>query len=165
MCSIAAAGLALTAIGTISSFMGQRQEAASVQQQGQFTQDQLDFKARDAEQRGEIAAAKEQLRARQIRGLQKASLAGLGRDVNLGSAAQLGLDISSQGRINAANQRAAAAREAFGFRQQGAIAFAEGSNRASAINAEASASLLSGAGSVASKWYGYRTDGKDPFFG
>ena len=177
MCSIAAIGIVGSVFGAIQQFQGQRQQAkaaeasarfnAQVQRNNAIVAEQQAGAARDV---GKVKAAQEQLRARQLIGEQRAGIAGAGVTVGTGSAAQLVEDTAGIGQISATNQRAIAAREALGFttqaqqfRAQAGLTLAEGSNRASAINAQASASLLTGVGSVATKWRSFRREGEKPF--
>ncbi len=171
MCSIAAAGLGLSMFGTLASFAGQRQQAQATQGSTQFNAQVARNNATLARQQagqahavGKVEAAKEALRARQEIGQARASSAGRGVLVSGESEAQGVEDIRNRAGVDVATIRTNAARESLGFITQGAnfdaqggLILAEGSNRASAINSQATASLLVGAGSVATKWNAYRT--------
>ncbi len=178
MCSIAAAGIGLQAFGMISSFMGQRQQAASAEASAAFNAQVARNNATIARQQaglvhqqGKVAVAKEGLKARQLAGLQRATLAGNGVLVGFGSAGDIVADTGAAAAVDAATLRSNAARQALGFITQSTnfdasagLIIAEGGNRASALNAQATSSLLTGAGSVADKWNAYRVDtGEDPF--
>ena len=171
MCSIALAGLALSALGTIQSFQGQRQQARAAEESAKFNAQVAQNNSIIAQQQavqahdvGRVKAAKEGLKARQLIGLQRASSAGQGTRVGVGSAAdieattrgQAGVDVATI-RSNAARESLGFIRQAQGFEQQAGITLAEGSNRASALNSQATSSLLSGASSVATKWGAYRS--------
>ena len=177
MCSIAAAGLVLSAVGTLSSFAGQQQQAQATQASAAFNAQVAANNAIIARQQatqahdiGKVKSAREQLAARKLIGLQRATLAGNGVLVGAGSAADIEADTRAQAGVDASTIRSNAAREALGFLTQGAnfdaqggLILAEGSNRASAINSESFSTLLSGAGSVASKWNAYRDKDVKPF--
>ncbi len=173
MCSIAAAGLALSALGTLAAVQGQRQQAKAAEQSAQFNAQVARNNAITARQQagttqqvGKVEAAKVALRARQEAGLRRTTGAGRGALVSGESEAQAAEDIRNVAGVDVATIRSNAARESLGFITQGAnfdaqggLILAEGSNRASALNAQASASLLTGAGSVATKWNAYRDTG------
>ena len=179
MCSFAAAGIAFQAFGVIQSFLGAQAEAKTAKSVSEFNAAVArnnaiiaERQAAAATQQGELRAAQEQLKGRQLAGLQRATLAANGVVVDSGTALNLVDDTFGQAQLNAANQRAIAQREALGFSTQASnfessaqLTLAEGSNTASALNSRATTSLLVGAGSVANKWYGYRQEGDDPFFG
>lgn len=176
-------GAALPIISLVATVAGAVFGAVGQVQQGRAAEDRAAHNAAvarnnaiiarqqavDAEAIGGVKSAQEQLKARQLAGLQRASLAGQGvalDDDPESSANQLIFDVFGQGRINAANQRTIAEREALGFRRQAAnfeaqagATIAEGSNTASALNLAATGTLLSGASSVASKWLDYKDQG------
>ena len=170
MCSIAAAGLALSAFGTIAKFQAQQQQAQAVRDTANFNAQVAANNAITARQQsvqahdiGKVEAAKAGLKARQLISLQRASSAGQGVLVGQGSAADITADTQAQARVDVGTTRSNAARESLGFitrgtnfdAQQGLI-LATGSNQASAINTQAQTTLLSGATSVASKWQTYK---------
>ncbi len=173
MCSIAAAGLGLSMFGTLASFAGQQQQAQATQASAQFNAQVARNNATLARQQavqahgvGKVEAAKEALRARQLIGLARTAGAGRGVSVSGESETQGIEDIRNRAGVDVATIRTNAARESLGFITQGAnfdaqggLILAEGSNRASALNAQATSSLLVGAGSVATKWNAYRDTG------
>ena len=173
MCSIAAIGIGTSVLGTIMNFQSQRQQAKGIKQSSQFNAAVLrnnaiaaDQQAGLAHQRGKVAAAQEGLAARRLIGLQRATAGGSGGDVGGESFQQTFADTAGIGAINAANARSNAARESLGFttqaqnfRAQAGLTLVEGSNRAAALNSAASASLLTGAGSVAGKWLSFKKEG------
>ena len=178
MCSVTAAMIGMSVAGTLMQQQGQQQEAEGERKSSIFNAQVAANNATIARQQatqahdiGKVQTARQQLKARQLIGLQRASSAGQGVLVDAGSAGDIAGDTRAQSRIDAANIRANTARQALGFLVQGAnfdagggLILAEGSNRASAINAQASATLLKGAGSVASKWQDYKiATGKSPF--
>ncbi len=173
MCSIATAGLGLSALGAFSSFQGQQQQARATEQSAQFNAQVARNNATLARQQagqahavGKVESAKEALRARQLIGLSRTAGAGRGVAVSGESEVQGVEDIRNRAGVDVATIRTNAANESLGFITQGAnfdaqagLILAEGSNRASAMNAQATASLLVGAGSVATKWNAYRDTG------
>lgn len=177
MCSFAAAGLVMGAFSTLSSFAGQRQQAQATQASAQFNAKVASNNAILARQQagqardiGKVNLAQQQLEARQLIGLQRATLAGSGVLTGVGSARDIETGTRAQAGVDAATIRSNTAREALGFLTQGAnfdaqggLILAEGSNRASAINSESFSTLLTGAGSVATKWNAYRNTGVKPF--
>ncbi len=170
MCGIAAIGIGITALGAIMSFQSQRAQAKGLEQSSEFNAaidrnnaTVADQQAKQAHQVGKVKAAQEGLKARRLIGLQTATAGGSGGAVSGESNQQIFSDTAGIGSINARNARSNAAREALGFtnqaaqfRAQAGLTLAEGSNRASAINSQATASLLTGASSVATKWNSYR---------
>ncbi len=177
MCSFAAVGLVFTAFGAIQQFQQQRQQAKAETQSSEFNAAVLRNNAIVAGQQagaardvGKVKAAQEQLEARRLIGLQRAGTAGRGGALSAESAQATFQDTAGIGQINATNQRAIAARESLGFttqasnlRAQAGLTLVEGSNRASALNSAATSSLITGAGSVATKWNSFRTAGVKPF--
>ena len=170
MCSIAALGIAFSAFGAIQQFQSQRQQAKAEKQSSEFNAAVQRNNALVAERQagaardvGKVKAAQEQLEARRLIGLQRAGTAGRGGALSSESAQGLFQDTAGIGQINATNQRAIAARESLGFstqasnlRAQAGLTLVEGSNRASALNSAATSSLITGAGSVATKWNSFR---------
>ncbi len=177
MCSIAAGTLALSAIGTLSQASGQAQQGQAAQSSAAFNAQVQSNNAIIARQQavqahdiGKVESAKGQLRARQLIGLQRSSLAGSGVRVGTGSAADLISDTRAQAGVDAATTRSNAAREALGFLTQGTnfdaqagVSLAEGSNAASAANLAVGSTILGGAATVASKWQSFRNVGIQPF--
>lgn len=170
MCSIAAVGIGMSMFGAIQQASAQRQQAKSAQQSAEYNAAVsrnnaivADQQATAAHQVGKVKAAQEGLNARRLIGLQRATQGGAGGVVGKGSNQQIIADTAGLGNINATNQRAIAARESLGFtrqaegfRSQAVLSSVEGGNRASALNSAATNTLITGAGSVASKWNSYR---------
>ena len=173
MCTIAAAGLAFSAFGTLASFAAQRQQGAAAEASAQFNAQVQANNAIIARQQatqahdvGKVESAKEQLEARKLAGLQRATLAGNAVRIDTGSAADIVQDTRDQAAVDASTIRSNAAREALGFLTQAGsfdaqsgLSLAEGANAASAANTEAFGTLLGGASSVAGKWQAYKTAG------
>lgn len=129
--------------------------------------------ADDARDRGETEVLSFSERVRRLGGQQRAVLAANGVLVDTGSALDITSETAETGQLDALTIRANAEREALGFEQQAnnfeaasgnQIAQANlqtmaGASAASAGNARGLSSLLTGAGSVASKWYQFNAAG------
>ena len=112
-----------------------------------------------ARQQGEIESQKYGMGAAQRMGQIKASQASSGLDVNSGSALQVQKSQQLVSDMDLDQIRMNAAKTAYNFdvqsvqeKNQGQLYFMSGSNAAQAGNINANASIISGAGSVASKW-------------
>jgi len=121
------------------------------------------YKAEDVRRRGEIEAEKQGRETARLIGRQKAVLAGGGVTVGQDSAGQLVRDTAALGRLDALTIQSNAEREALGFETRGVNFESEarlqglvGENAVSSSYLKAGASLLSGVGSVAGKWYNYK---------
>src|SRR5258708_37958136 len=120
--TLAAASLAMTAVGTGVAVMGQMQ-AGSAQKA------QMDYKAAvdrnnavlasraaaDARQRGDIAATQSDIRGKQLIGRQRATLASNGGVVDQGSALDLTSDTAAQNKLDDLTIRNKAERQTLGF--------------------------------------------------
>lgn len=118
-----------------------------------------EWQAEDAIARGEQSASDQGLKTNQLKGTQRSRLAASGVDLGVGSAVQILTDTDYFGEIDRARITDNAAREAWGYRTQGADYQANASllrNRAASESPflAASTSLLSSAGRVAGSWYG-----------
>jgi hypothetical protein len=162
--TLAVASTAATAYGAYSSAQGARQSAqfqSAMADRNAQTSEQL---ARDAEARGDTAAAAVTRKYAGVSGAQRASFAARGLDISEGSAASILQDTDYFGQLDTLTTRANAAREAWGFRVQGT------SQQASAAAYQAQAdgqnplmsagvSLLGSASAVAGRWYGRSSPG------
>ena len=137
--------------------------------------------AEDARLRGEQAAENQRLAGKQLRGRIRATLAGGGQVVDIGSALDLTADSARLSKVDeltiinnaereAIGFEANATFDAFRFRAQGqgftadaGLAEARGSAAESAAFTGAASTLLSGFGSVAQKWYGFKDAGAPGF--
>lgn len=133
--------------------------------------------AQDARVRGELEAQDFSGRVRQLAGQQRAVLAANGVQVGAGTAADIVQETHDVGQLDALTIRTNAAREALGFETRAMNFAAEAMNQnansqlqnmaaqnaASAGNQRALSSLLTGAGSVASKWYSFNSAGVSVF--
>lgn len=123
-------------------------------------------KAVDAEERGGIAERQQRLRTSQAISAARANAAARGVLVDSGSALGISQDIAEMGELDALTIRSNTAREAQAHRQmrtdfesQQALLKASGDTAQQRAGFEATGSLLSGATSVASKWYAFKSVG------
>ncbi len=167
--TIAIASLAMTAIGTGASMIGQMQQGqaqagmANYQSQVARNNQQIaEWNANRALQQGQVAEDQSREKTAQIKGAQRAALAGQGGDVNSGSPLDIVSDTSRAGEFDAQTIRSNAALQAYGYRIQGA-GYGGTANAYGAAGANATAnlpfgigsSLLGGLSSGAGKWYDY----------
>ena len=227
--TLAVVSIATTALGTISSFQGQKAQASAAQQAAEYqarinennaiiaqnnrtiAEHNIETAQRNAEAQRAQAAIIEKaageaedigkvkeiqaLQAKkQLIGRQRAVLAANGVDVNEGSAVDIQVDTAGIGKLDELTIRSNAAREALGYRyqaynarvagenyiadaanfaiqaenagregasftQQAYANRAAGQSAANAGNSAAFGTLLTGIGSVASKWYTFSKDG------
>lgn len=171
--SMAIATLAVTALAAAASAYGQIQQGKAAKAQGKYqatvmrnNQILAQRAAEDARLRGEQAARQQRAKTAQLVGRQRAALAGAGIEVDEGTALDITSETKGIGELDALTIRSNAEREALGFEAQGSnfeanarLATLQGQNAASASQSAAFGTLLSGAGSVASKWYGFSQQG------
>ena len=170
--TLMAISLGATVLGSISERSGLRNQAEATQQSAAFNAQVArnnaiiaERQAEDAIKIGGIEAAQEQLKGRQLVGVQRATLAANGvRLVNEedDTGAIIQADTLGLARLNADIARDNAQRRALGFRtqavnfqNQATLITVEGSNTASALNMQSNNAVLAGIGSVASKWYSF----------
>ncbi|CAN5192135.1 hypothetical protein BH10PSE6_BH10PSE6_16920 [soil metagenome] len=161
----AVASMALSAVGTGMSFMGQinAQAAAGAQQAymvqlARQRQQLAEQQARDAVLRGQIAEQKQRDLTGQRIGTQTAMLAAQGTDLE-GSPTDILADTARAGEQDALTHRANAAREAWGYQVEAAGFAADAALRESFEPSYlgAGASLLLGASSIADKWSKFKS--------
>lgn len=147
---------------------GQAQEAAANYQAAVARNNQMlaDQAAADAIKRGEVEANLQRQRTAAFKGRQRTALAASGQVVDTGSALDVTSDTDQIGKFEELRIRNNAAREALGYQTEGMNYAAQaGLNRIEASSARqagrigAFSSLVSGAGSVAGKWYNYKKGG------
>lgn len=174
--TLAIASLAASAVGTAASIYGQVQAGKAAQGQANYQAAVArnnaiiaERNAADAEKRGEIAETRQRQQVAQLAGRQRATLAGNGVVIDEGSALDITTDTAGFGELDALTVRNNADREAYRARVEGAnfqadagLYDARGSAAASAGMMNGFSSLLSGAGSVADKWYGFKKEGVFP---
>lgn len=117
-----------------------------------------DAQAADAIARGQRTVEQSKIHTRQTIGSQRAALAANGVDLSVGSAQHILNDTEYFGRVDANTITDNAAREAWGYRMQGAnfrMSQVADEGRAGAESPwmAAGTSLLTSAGKVASTWY------------
>lgn len=125
-----------------------------------------DRKAADAIERGKEEAHDRAIKARQLIGRQRVAQAASGQVVDIGSALDLNVDEAEFANQDIDTIRSNAAREAAGFRNQGDNFELEaanfeltGRNQKKAAKTGSLTTLLTGAGVVAGRWYGFKNDG------
>lgn len=151
-------GLALSAYGT---YQGSQANKAAFGAQAQVAANNkiiADYQAGQALERGERAASDAGIRKNQLKGQQRARLAANGVDLGVGSAQEILTDTDYFGEIDQQRIRDNAAREAWGYRTQGANFGADASLMRSRADGEkpmlaAGTTLLTGASRVAGDWY------------
>lgn len=152
------AGLALGAYGTYQQADASRNMANYNAQVADNNAKTAEYAAQDAIRRGDEEAAAIRRNADMLKGSQRASMAARGLDLAEGTAQELQDQTDFFSFADQATARTNAQREAWAARNQGANYRSEaGMQRATArgINPmlSAGASLLGGAGQVASRWY------------
>jgi hypothetical protein len=161
--------LAATAIGTVVS-------AQQAKAQGQAAANQAAYQgavarnnqilseraAEDAIQRGGVEESRSRMETARLIGRQRAALAASGQVVDAGSALNITSDTAGLGELDAQTIRSNAEREAYNLRIQGSnfgseATLKEMSGRQALTDARynVAGTLLSGAGTVANKWYNY----------
>ena len=163
--TVAMASLAVSAIGTGVSVIGQMNANAAQGGQSNYLQQMAnqqrqvaDWQASDAVSRGKIAEDAQRRKTAQVIGTQTAALAGQGTDFS-GSETDILGDTAAAGELDALTVRNNAAREAWGYKVQGVNAANSGALSAAkgfTSNLGAGASLLSGASSLGEKWWKFQ---------
>lgn len=159
--------IAATVASGVMTAAAQRRNAIAQSQQSHYqaavarnNQIAAEHAARDAEARGRQTAADIRRKQSAVTGAQRAQLAAAGVDVSSGTALSLTEETAGLAAQDIAVARNNAAREALGFRNQGSNFNAEvglrqsaGANALASGNAAATGTLLTTAGSAATKWY------------
>ena len=159
-------GLGSTIFGALTQATGAATAGQAQEQTNKFLGTQAFYNSQVAEQNsalarehGEAEAQKYGIGARERMGQIKASQASSGLDVNSGSAIQVQKSQQLVSDMDLDQIRANAAKTAYNFdveavqdKNQGQLYFMSGSNAAKAGAINATSSIISGAGSVASKW-------------
>lgn len=118
----------------------------------------------DAIRRGQVAQATSQLKTRQLKGNQIATMAAHGLDLGEGSPLDILTDTDFMGEVDAGIIAANASKEAWGYDVKAANDKSNAALLRSRAEMEspgraAATSLLTSAGTVASKWYSTRNPG------
>lgn len=155
MCNPAVIPLITAAV----SAYGQYQQGQATKQIGRNNQIMAEYAAQDAQRRGEEEAIKVRRQADQLKGRQRALMSARGLDLGAGTPADIldQTDFFSQQDVNTTRNNAA--REAWGYRAQGANYRAQGDFAAQQANLGAFSTVLSSAGQAASKWSQYGGSG------
>lgn len=124
-----------------------------------------EYQAKDALARGDEAAAQAGKKISQVKGAQKAALAGQGIDINFGSAADIQADTELLGALDLLHIKNNAAREAFGYKMSAISAGAQGQFSSMANMNAANNTLLTGLGDIAGgglkSYYMYKYGSKE----
>lgn len=149
--------LGLQAMGALTSAVGTFANAKAARSEANANATLAETQARDALRRGEDEEAKRQLATAQLKGDQRASMAARGLDLTEGSPLSILNTTDVMGEADAATIRENAYREASGYYQQAA----NYRTKADQSNPwlQGTSSLLTGAGTVAEKWYQYKSAG------
>ncbi len=164
MCDLVTAlSVGSMAFGAYSSYQQSQAQQASYEYQAAVARNNAitaEWQAQDAIKRGEIAEEQQRRRTAMLKGTQTARLAANGLDISEGSALQILSDTDWMGEQDALTVRDNAAREAWGFRQQGQNY--QSNSELMGMRADAENPLLAGStslltnpatGVVAQKWY------------
>lgn len=161
MC-VAIAALGLSAIGTATagaslagaaiSAYGMIQQGKTAQQVANNNAKMAEYAAQDAQKRGEEDAMAVQRKAAALKSSQRVAMAANGLDLTYGTAADLQDQTDFFAQSDAATARTNASREAWRLRAGGEQDRAAGAAARSNANLSAAGTLISAAGSVASKW-------------
>lgn len=164
--AMAAQGAGL-ASSTVGSYYGAKQQQSSLN----FQADMADINARLAEAgaQTELAKGQQQVaaitsKAGQVKGAQRAALAANGVDLGEGNAAEVLASTDITKEVDANTATANAVRSAWGYRMQESNAQSEAAMKRATAGAispfgAAATSLIGGASSVASSWYGLNKAG------
>lgn len=145
----------------VSAYTSAKNEQAALTAQAQVARNNAllsEWQADDAEMRGEQAANNVRLKGNQVKGAQRAAMAANGVDLSVGSAQRTLNDTDYLTALDAAQLQDNAAREAWGYRRQGAN-YTSQAQAADAASSQispwlaAGTSLLSSATAVAGRWY------------
>ena len=162
-------GMLFSLAGAASQAQGQRHAAKAKADEYEY-QAKVDdnntkvalWKAQDAKARGQKEEAALRVKVAALKGRQRSALAASGVEVGSGSALDILGDTAALGELDALTIRSNSEREAYEHKVTASNLTANaGMKRMGAKNAiiagkiGARTSLLSGAGSVASKWYDY----------
>lgn len=153
-----AAGALATSYGTYQQKKGERYAMEAQAQVADNNKQIATWQAEDAITRGQSEVQRQGLKVAALKGTQRASLAARGLDLGEGSALDILTDTDFMGKIDANTLEDNAGKEAWAYRTQASNYGSDAAilrQGAGNINPgrSASASLLTGAGKVASSWY------------
>lgn len=150
--SFATVAAAVAVVGAGISAYGMVQQGKTAQQIANNNAKMAEYAAQDAQKRGEEDAMAAQRKAAALKSSQRVALAANGLDLSYGTAADLQDQTDFFGQADAATARTNASREAWRLRAGGEQDRAAGAAARSNANMQAAGTLISAAGSVASKW-------------
>ena len=157
---------AMTAYGQVQQGKQAKAMANYQSQVASNNAKRAEYLAEDALKRGEEAEHQQRLKGRLLVGQMRAVLGSSGQVIDEGSAGDLVIDQAAVNELDALNVRSNYEREAYGYRAEAAnfeseasLFQLEGSNAQRSANLAAAGTLLSTAGDVAGKWYGFSSDG------
>lgn len=133
------------AIGAAVSAKGAYQQGQNAKKVANYNAKMGEYKAKDALQRGQIAADEVSERARREMAARRAAYGATGVEGDTGSAAGLFDEAAGRTGMNVNTVYANAQREAWGYRSQSGLDLAQGSNAAQAANMSAFGTILGGA--------------------
>ena len=165
------ASMIMTGVGTIMQMQSARAQGQAEQQRYDYqakvnenNKQIAEWQAQDSIDRGSVKEKQHRIKVSQLKGTQRSVLAASGVVVDDGSALDILGDTAELGELDALTIRSNAEREAYDYKVAGMNEGAQaeinrisGQNAASAGRAKGMTSLLSGAGSIADKWYKYKT--------
>ena len=165
--------MAMSVVAGISQFQQQRQEADDAEAEANYRAQvdqqnakRAEYMAQDALARGAEDERKERIRGRLLQGEMVAALAQNGMDPYSGSGLEMFVDQAGTNEQNSLDVRNSAQREAQDYRiranqftSNAALTKIAGENTAKKKRYQATGSLLSTAGEVATKWNSYKTAG------
>ncbi len=168
MCSPTLAIVGIMVVGSIIQAQGEKDEGAAQQEAANFRAAVAsnnvilsERAAQDAEAKGKIEANKRRRLGAQQIGRQRVQLASAGQLVDTGSGLDLNVDTAEVTELDALTLENNAAREAVGFRQQGAnfqndaqFLTLQGKNAAKAADTKAFGTLLTGFGRAGAAGFG-----------
>ena len=143
----------LSAAGSAVSAMSSMQAASDTRAAAAYNKQVSDYQAQDAIARGAIEEQKQREQTRQLMGRQRAAMGASGAEVGSGSFGDLLAQSAGMGERDANTIRNNAMRAAWGYTTQGEAQAFEGKAKARALEGQAFGSVLTGAGSVAKKWW------------
>jgi hypothetical protein len=156
MCEpVTAVAIAATLASTAIQYQAARNQGKVAEQVGRNNATMAEYAAQDASRRGEEAAAAVQRRGAAVKSAQRVSMAAKGLDLSYGTAADLQDQTDFFTQSDVATTRNNANREAWSLRAGGQQAMAMGQAERANANLQATGSLLSGIGSVATKWHSF----------
>jgi hypothetical protein len=145
-------GVAATAYSAYGTYQMGKYNQAVAENNAQVAE----YQAEDAIQRGELEEKQHRLQVERLKGKQRASIASSGFLVDADTAADVTMDTVEMGERDALAIRSNAEREAWAYKVQASNSRQQGALDMYAGQSGAGSTLLSGAGSVADKWYRYR---------